>query len=338
MIFYKSVAMLMVGFMMAGCSDDMRNRISTKIDQVKSFAFGKKTDQSQELLAQLISLDAIGLNMAHVEKIAGPPIRSEDHSHQFNIGGCHLRLKSDESDKAVRSVQVAVTPACDVDVGGILGLEERLPLKSLTFGKFNDATTSGSYLADCLGDCGNAYVPNVYLLTSGSRAMQFKDVMIYIPLADAAALEARDHWLQAMAAKEPEKWIEEMEFNCSPERYRDAAVMAFGAINPSFIAFGHDLVYPKCLLSEPRDMTESIDVTSASPSGSIFVPQPVGKCDMDYEKRLKEIGLQAKNISIHGPDDQDFAGYACPYRITPAPGSPVPKGSTVTYRSAWEYQ
>lgn len=68
----------------------------------------------------------------------------------------------------------------------------------------------------------------------------------------------------------------------------------------------------------------------------IIVPKPIGDCDMDYDERLKAGGLSVEKVSIHGPDDPDFAGFGCPYRITPAPGSQVPNGSTVVYRSAWE--
>lgn len=68
----------------------------------------------------------------------------------------------------------------------------------------------------------------------------------------------------------------------------------------------------------------------------ILVPQPEGQCDMDYDKRLQNVGLQASEISVHGPDDQDFKGYGCAYRITPAPGSSVSSGASVIYRSAWE--
>lgn len=61
-----------------------------------------------------------------------------------------------------------------------------------------------------------------------------------------------------------------------------------------------------------------------------------GPCDMEYDKRLHAAGLKANEVSVHGPEDQDFKGYGCAYRITPAPTHLVLPGSTVTYRSAWE--
>lgn len=80
----------------------------------------------------------------------------------------------------------------------------------------------------------------------------------------------------------------------------------------------------------------SRDHITSSSTDLILVPQPEGECDLSYDKRLQNIGLQAREISVHGPDDQDFKGYGCAYRITPAPGNSVLPGSLVIYRSAWE--
>ena len=69
---------------------------------------------------------------------------------------------------------------------------------------------------------------------------------------------------------------------------------------------------------------------------NVVVPLPRGDCDMEYSDLLKKSNLPAKEIQIHGPDDEDFSGYGCPYRITPKPGTKVPIGTAVNYRSAFE--
>lgn len=68
----------------------------------------------------------------------------------------------------------------------------------------------------------------------------------------------------------------------------------------------------------------------------LVVPKPASDCDYDYDKTLKQSGLVAKQNLIHGPEDTDFEGYGCPYRITPPPGTPIQKGATVQYRTAYE--
>lgn len=336
MNFFKAGVLLVAVSMISGCSEDMRSRISGLLERVRPTQAKVKSEPGRELLAQLVSLDAIGLNMAYVEKMAGPPMRSESHQHQFQVQGCSLVLGSDEEDKSIQSVQVAVTPGCDVDVSGILGLQTPQPLGSLTFGHFDKATASGQYLADCLKDCGNAYLPNIYLVTGGSRALQFKEVMVAVPLAADAVLKAKDQWIDAMARAETEDWISvDQGFNCRPQKYRGAAAQALRTIQPSFLSFGNQLEYPRCVSVQPEDAQEP---SAAAPSGAatVAVPRPEGKCDMEYHKRVEAAGLVAKEISIHGPDDRDFVGYGCAYRITPMPGSQIPSGSTVTYRGAWE--
>ncbi|BCU06760.1 hypothetical protein Atep_14370 [Allochromatium tepidum] len=102
-----------------------------------------------------------------------------------------------------------------------------------------------------------------------------------------------------------------------------------------------DLLAQKVLV--PEDFKPfKIRTTSARETGKgqsdtlIVVPNPASDCDFSYNETLKNSGLVPKEISIHGPVDDDFSGYGCPYRITPAPGTKVRAGSTVTFRSAWE--
>ena len=160
---------------LVGCTDRARNRVSSLVERAQSI-FGSKDAAEQapatpDLLTQLISWDAIGMNLAYVNQRAGPAVRSEDHQHHYMVQGCQLVLRSEQQNKTIRSVQVALSPGCDVDVGGLLGMPQRQTLDTLTFGAFEEAMGSGQYLADCLRDCGNAYIPNVYLVAQGSRAL-----------------------------------------------------------------------------------------------------------------------------------------------------------------------
>ncbi|MGF6212628.1 hypothetical protein [Comamonas sp. 4034] len=331
---------------LAGCTDRARDRVSSLVERAQS-AFGSEDTKepapasaTPDLLTQLISWDAIGMNLTYVQKRAGPAIRSEDHRHHYMVQGCQLVLRSDQQDKAIRSVQVALSPGCDVDVGGLLGMTQRQTLNALSFRAFEDAMGSGQYLADCLRDCGNAYIPNVYLVAQGSRALQFRQMMITAELATDPAMEAAGRWADAMVAKESEDWVvRDLGFNCQPQKHRDVAAQALRTVKPDFFSFGDELEFPKCPAAEvasndePKVGTSTVSTVS---TGMVMVPQPAGRCDMDYDKRLRAAGLKANEVSIHGPEDEDFKGYGCAYRITPAPGNAVPPGSTVTYRSAWE--
>ena len=332
---------LLLAVALVGCTDRARDRVSSLVERAQSVFGSQDTKEpapaTPDLLTQLISWEAIGMNLAYVQQRAGPAIRSEDHRHHYMVQGCTLVLGSDGQDKAIRSVQVALSPGCDVDIGGLLGMLKRQPLNAMTFGAFDEAMGSGQYLADCFRDCGNAYVPNVYLVEQGSRALQFRQVMITAELATDPAMEAAGRWADAMVAKKSEDWVvRDLGFNCQPQKYRNVAAQALHAVKPEFFSFGDELEFPKCPTAEVAANSEPKAGASTLLAGMVMVPQQEGQCDMEYDKRLRAAGLKANEVSIHGPEGQDFKGYGCAYRITPAPGNAMPLGSTVTYRSAWE--
>ncbi|WP_139182714.1 hypothetical protein [Oryzisolibacter propanilivorax] len=93
------------------------------------------------------------------------------------------------------------------------------------------------------------------------------------------------------------------------------------------INFGEQIFIPVKyeLVASEKNSTESIKV-----------PFPKSECDINYSEVVEKAGLIPEEISIDGPDDADFSGYGCPYRIMPTPGSIVVKGSKVKFRSAGE--
>lgn len=341
----STCAVLLAASALTACTDRAHERIASLTHRATTL-FGAKEIAEKDLLppappsdslALLASWDTIGMNLAYVKKLAGPPIRSQDHQHEFVVQGCRLVLTSDNEDQLVRSVQVAVASECDLDAGALLGLGKRLPLSTLTFGAFDDAMGSGQYLADCLRDCGNAYVPHVYLSVMGSRALQFKDVMLSASIASDDVMLASRKWADVMVDRESEDWVvRDWAFNCQPAKYRDVAAIAFRNIKPQYISFGDELIIPQCIPQQSSASANQATEGSKASTGLIPVPRPSGQCDMDYGKRLDAVGLKASEVAVHGPEDEDFKGYGCAYRITPAPAQLVAPGSTVTYRSAWE--
>ena len=68
----------------------------------------------------------------------------------------------------------------------------------------------------------------------------------------------------------------------------------------------------------------------------VRVPDVQGRTDAD--DIIKAAGLKPKGIAVHGPVDTDATDIAEAYPQTPAAGTLVKKGSTVTYRFWWESQ
>ncbi|MFG5779250.1 hypothetical protein ACFIQF_19505 [Comamonas sp. J-3] len=340
---HKLGAALAAALMLSACSEGMSHRMSELADRAKAkLGIGSKPQKAadvpdpQDPLAKLLSNETIGLNLAFLEKQIGPAMRSDNQLHLFKVQGCEVGLRTDAENRVIRAVQVAITPSCDVDVSGLLGLQAPMRLKDLTFGAFDAATPTGQYVADCLRGCGNAYVPGIYLVVEASRAQQNRTVMLSVPMESDAVLTAAEPWIDAMVAKEGEDWvIFDQGFNCTPQKYRSVAAQALAAVKPQLMTFGDGLEYPQC-----AGQTAAVAAPSAAQASTavIAIPQPRGSCDMTYDELLTSLGLVPKETLVHGPDEPDFTGFGCPYRITPAPGTMAAKGSAVSFRVGWEQQ
>ena len=95
---------LLLAVALVGCTDRARDRVSSLVERAQSVFGSQDTKEpapaTPDLLTQLISWEAIGMNLAYVQQRAGPAIRSEDHRHHYMVQGCQLVLGSDGQDKA----------------------------------------------------------------------------------------------------------------------------------------------------------------------------------------------------------------------------------------------
>ena len=194
---------------------------------------------------QLFTPEAIGMNLAYVEKIAGPAVRSDDHRHLYRVDGCELTLRTDDADKAVQVVEVAVTPSCQLSLEPLISTFAGTPplqLDTLTMGSFHDKL-GGAYYADCLSMCGNAADPVVSLVVEGPRALQLMEFALEVPLVDGPALDAAEQWRSAMQQAESEDYVLDGRFNCEPQRFQSVVAPGFAAVKPARFIFGHGLAF-----------------------------------------------------------------------------------------------
>ncbi|WP_417285242.1 hypothetical protein [Comamonas sp.] len=200
----------------------------------------------KRVIDQLFSLETVGMNLAYVEKIAGPAMRSEFHRHQFRSDGCEVTLLTDDADKVVNGVEVAIAPSCNLSLAPLLGGfagEPPITLNELTFGKY-EQMLGGGYYADCLSLCGNAADPVVYLHAEGSRAMHLMEFMVQAPMVSGPVLNATSQWRDAMIKAESEDYVLDTRFNCDPQRFRSVIATGLAAVKPTAFTFGRDLGFP----------------------------------------------------------------------------------------------
>jgi beta-lactam-binding protein with PASTA domain len=70
----------------------------------------------------------------------------------------------------------------------------------------------------------------------------------------------------------------------------------------------------------------------------VTVPDVLGKYYDEAATALTAAGLEAVEVSVHGPIDEDAGEIGLIYRQTPKAGEKVPKGTKVELRYWWESQ
>lgn len=198
------------------------------------------------VVEQLFTAEVIGMNLAHINQLAGPAVRSELHRHQYQVDGCALTLRTDDADQTVQAVEVAITPSCQLSLAPLFNSfagEPPLQLQALNFDNFGKLLGGASYYADCLSQCGNAADPTVALYMEGPRALHLLEFAIAVPLVNGPALDAAETWRSAMEKAESETYVLDTRFNCEPERFQPVAAPAFAAVHPTVFMFGRGLGY-----------------------------------------------------------------------------------------------
>ena len=180
-------------------------------------------------LGQLFATDLIGSRLAYFESIAGPPHDIISNTRNYVVDGCQVdvTVKSGE----IESVGLDVDKRCSFDVGSLFGAGLG-QANQLTFGKTRQAG-GGDFTADCLSMCGNAADPVVSYGTGGYHAVQFRWLIISVPLVGNDALAASKNWTEAMKP-EGEDYIRQTQFNCDG-KYERVAETAFAKVRPSHV-------------------------------------------------------------------------------------------------------
>lgn len=200
----------------------------------------------RKVLQTLLSHEGLGMNLAYIEKHAGPAIRSDGHTHSLEIEHCQLELTTDEQNRSVQHIRLALTPQCTATSEGLWHSEQPVLLHTLTYQGLQDAYSPGAFSADCLRSCGNAVEPTVYFSAEGSRANNFLTLVLEASMGEGDTWEKAQPWIDTMAQQEGEDWIIDAGFNCEPYKYKDVAMAALASVRPGYLSFGESPLYPSC--------------------------------------------------------------------------------------------
>lgn len=198
--------------------------------------------QKASKLQKLFRIDMIGADVAYFEQFSGLARNTYDDTKIYVVSGCEVTANI--SNGTVRNLHISVSPTCTFDLNRLLPNFDNSfpPLIKLTFGQFDKLTGNrGTYLADCVMDCGNAADPLVYEHWYGSRADGVLEIML-----ESTSLPS---WSEQMKAEQTKEWIWDGHYNCMPNKYQAIARNDMKNIKIDGITVGYDIKTPKCPLS-----------------------------------------------------------------------------------------
>lgn len=185
-------------------------------------------------IEQIFSYDTIGVDVAYIESIIGIARKTDTHykTKNYVIDGCDLVVGYNE--QSVETMTVNLTDHCRFNLKDIISYNETIPSDQVVFGLTGPVT----YYADCLMMCGNAYDPSVYELHQGSRAENFRELLLGSANSD---YEATSKWRDTMIAQQGEDWVLDNRYNCEPQKYSDIAAGALKGQPVDQITIGYNL-------------------------------------------------------------------------------------------------
>lgn len=211
-------------------------------------SIGNKVEKnSKESLARIFVPDMLYADLAYFEQVTGPARNTDGNTKVYSVDGC--MVTATVGGGKIINLKVELSPECTFDLNKILhNARGKLPPPYLmTFGQFEDVFSArGQFMADCLGGCGNAYIPAVHLYWEGSRADSNIEVMLEVEQVDDTAIDAAAAWRDAMVKGESEDWVDNTKFNCSRTEYDEIAHNLFKDVRITAITVGYGIKTPPC--------------------------------------------------------------------------------------------
>lgn len=225
-------------------------------------------------IEQVFSYDMIGLDVAYLESIIGIARQTDTHfkTKRYIVDGCPLEVGYNE--QSIQSLSVKLSDKCRFNMKDIIHFNETIPSDKVLFGMTGPVT----YYADCLMLCGNAYDPSVHELYQGSRAENFRELLLS-SISDS--YEARSKWTDAMIAKEGEDWVMESRFNCDPQKYNHIAENALKGEKVDRVTIGYNL-------KERKRLQYDCDELSTAKSPDIALKQDTSIKDIPFQMAYQD--------------------------------------------------
>lgn len=187
----------------------------------------------------ILRYETLGKNVSYLESLLGPAERIEGADRYYRVEGCSLTLKTGLSGSIEGITLDGLSGNCRIDLSRF---SSNWPKTSVPVFEDLSDRAKGTFLADCLTSCGNAYDPAVYFHAGGSRSEGWLEFLAETRLIGDLAIDASNKWESAMLA-EGEEYVISNRFNCDGKYDQDAA-LAFARVKVEKITIGRELIQP----------------------------------------------------------------------------------------------
>lgn len=199
---------------------------------------GCTNEKSNPGLDEIFTSDMLGSTVGYLEKFTGVPKVINDDVNEYRIGPCSILAY--KANGHINSLQLLeVSKQCTFDLGKMMGPDGTY-VHQLTYGKVAHIFGKGHFTANCLGICGNAYDPSIYMTISGGYIVNYKDIQLETLLSDDEALKASIDWENHMVEQEGNDYVSSLEFN-KTDKYDDVAFEYFKNVPITSIRIGYHI-------------------------------------------------------------------------------------------------
>lgn len=194
------------------------------------------TATTSSKIDQLLDPTLLGGNLQFFEAISGPAKQIHGELRLYELGSCLVSLTV--SNQRILSISTSISRECNP---GSLGHR----LNGMTLSQAAAAFGQGTFDADCLRGCGNAFDPGYTLAIEGYRANGFTSYLFTAQSVSEADWRRIDAWETKMVAAEGEDYVIMGRYRCD-DRYQPDAASAVSSLRIASVMITNELERPQC--------------------------------------------------------------------------------------------
>lgn len=201
-----------------------------------------KTEQEKARITSFFIPDTLGVTVAYLEQSVGVAKRVRGNIREYAVDDCVLSVSTQDGN--IASMAMDITPNCPINWTALTG-QGATKNTQVHFNDIEQWVGQGTYQADCLERCGNAFDPSVYLFIPGYGANGNMGVQVSAVQATDPVIDATSAWADIIKKEKGDDYLYETKFNCDAGVFDEHARRLLANVAISRIMIG-DIPAPSC--------------------------------------------------------------------------------------------